>query len=66
MHLGGLDVGLAVESFAIDQQFHSLECFGGPEPNETDLVSRSWECGIEEGNFICETMLFPVPISDRL
>jgi len=41
MHLGGLDVGLAVESFAIDQQFHSLECFGGPEPNETDLVSRS-------------------------
>ena len=48
----------------IDQLFHFLGCFGVPEPKGNGL--RIPKCGIEECNVVCETMLFPVPISDRL
>jgi len=46
--------------------FISWDVLVARNPKKTDLVSRCWESGIEEGNFICEAMLFPVPISDRL
>jgi len=46
--------------------FISWDVLVARNPNETDLVARSSKRRIEKGNFICETMLFPVPICDRL
>jgi len=48
----------------VDQLFHFLGYLDGPEPKGYGPHSLKLKVSNIEGDFICETMFFPVPICD--